>query len=565
MDAETGISPLAIAAAEDALRAFAKAQRAVQMYLANNPTRANALDAARVAFSKLWEMETALELIVGESSFHWHGHAVYRDVERTTDGLPWLLHRDGIRALTLEAGFETRSLDALLSIFQRARGATEDDDLVTLLWVADLDGVTYRHVEVDASGDDSSVFDDSWSSTSGGSDSYAATEPVAVAVEESADHWQAPPAGLIQTDDFESTLYFLDANEVGYLQEQLLTEHTTNQRQRALGILLDIVELPISDSDKLRALAHIDQLLLECLATNDYEQVGYVLREAVITLRRGDHSEEIASALRELPSRLSDPAVIDQMLQALDDVRTEPNITVLEALVMELHPVALLPLATWLGDHRDSPARQTVEQAALRLAGGQTAALAQLLENDDPVTLRGAIWIAGKLASPATVPGLSRLLRGADSTLRIGAVNALVGIGSPASLQALERGIEDEHRDVRVATYRAIMSRRSAGALPRLAQAVRKKEMRDMDLAEKTVLFEAYGTICGEAGVPDLDQLLNARGFLGAKESPETRACAARALGLIASPLATAALQRASDAKDPIVRSAVSRALRSSE
>ena len=82
------------------------------------------------------------------------------------------------------------------------------------------------------------------------------------------------------------------------------------------------------------------------------------------------------------------------------------------------------------------------------------------------------------------------------------------------------------------------------------------------DLGEKMAVFETYGTLCGDAGVPDLDGVLNSKGMLGSKEPAELRACAARALGLIATPLAVEALQRAAADKDVIVRSAVTRALR---
>ena len=53
-------------------------------------------------------------------------------------------------------------------------------------------------------------------------------------------------------------------------------------RSRGLGdvykrqILFDLVELPLSGDAPAQALENIDQLLLECLATGDYEQVGYV-------------------------------------------------------------------------------------------------------------------------------------------------------------------------------------------------------------------------------------------------------------------------------------------------
>jgi HEAT repeat protein len=75
-------------------------------------------------------------------------------------------------------------------------------------------------------------------------------------------------------------------------------------------------------------------------------------------------------------------------------------------------------------------------------------------------------------------------------------------------------------------------------------------------------LFEAFGTLCGDAGVVELDGLLNARGLIGAREPTEVRACAARALGLIGTKAARSALQRAADSKDMVVRSAVTRAQR---
>jgi HEAT repeat protein len=234
----------------------------------------------------------------------------------------------------------------------------------------------------------------------------------------------------------------------------------------------------------------------------------------------------------------------------------------LESLFNELRPSALLPLVTWLGSATASPARAAIERASLRLAGANTSELAQLLEHTDASVVRGALRVAAQLATPAAVPGLSRVLRGEDAKLRMEAVSALADIGSPGALQALERGIDDTERDVRVATYRAIAARKHSGAMPRLAQALRRKELRTTDLGEKMALFEAYGTLCGNDGVSELDALLNARGLLGAKEPAELRACAARALGLIATPLAYDALQRAADTKDVVVRSAVARALR---
>jgi hypothetical protein len=367
---------------------------------------------------------------------------------------------------------------------------------------------------------------------------------------------------MIRVEDFDSTLYFLDAREATYLQEELKREYAEDHRKLALASLFDVIEGQRLPDSQLEALRSVDQLLIEFLTLGDYELVGFALREASTLSRRLTVDARVVKALRELPAGLSEPAVMAQLLQALDESARTPVAALLEGLFVELRPSALEPLVAWLGVATASPARASIERASARLAGAYTTELAQLLEHENEFVVRGALRLAAQLATPAAVPGLTRLLRGRDAKLRVEALNALGEIASPSALQAVERGIDDTDRDVRVAAFRVLATRAHAAALPRLLVAVRRKELRVADLSEKMALFEAFGSMCGDAGVSELDTLLNARGLLGAREPAELRACAARALGMIASPAASAALQRAADTKDVVVRSAVSRAMR---
>ena len=100
------------------------------------------------------------------------------------------------------------------------------------------------------------------------------------------------------------------------------------------------------------------------------------------------------------------------------------------------------------------------------------------------------------------------------------------------------------------------------GAQRRVESVVLGKSVKEMDLTEKMAFFEAYGAIAGTAGLKPLSALLLPRGLLRMKESSETRACAAIALGKIRTPEAREVLQRAAEDKDLVVRNAVSRALR---
>ncbi|HMC19276.1 MAG TPA: HEAT repeat domain-containing protein, partial [Gemmatimonadales bacterium] len=96
----------------------------------------------------------------------------------------------------------------------------------------------------------------------------------------------------------------------------------------------------------------------------------------------------------------------------------------------------------------------------------------------------------------------------------------------------------------------------------RVETIVSGSKLRNADLTEKMAFFEAYGALVGAKGIPALDKLLVAKGLLGKREDPETRACAAMALGKIRTPEARAVLERAAQDKEPLVRNAVARAMR---
>ena len=69
--------------------------------------------------------------------------------------------------------------------------------------------------------------------------------------------------------------------------------------------------------------------------------------------------------------------------------------------------------------------------------------------------------------------------------------------------------------------------------------------------------------LAGPAGIATLEKMLLGRGgLLARKEDPETRACAAMALGKIRTPAVRDILQKVAQDKEPLVRNAVSRALR---
>jgi HEAT repeat protein len=185
------------------------------------------------------------------------------------------------------------------------------------------------------------------------------------------------------------------------------------------------------------------------------------------------------------------------------------------------------------------------------------------LGSEDATVQIEMVRLAGRLKLPGAPDGMGPLLERGDRDLKIAVVEALTTIGSPQAMRLMEKAIEDSDRDVRITAVKFLGQRGHRNAFPRIEAAVLNNKLKDADLTEKMAFFEAYGAMAGAAGVPVLEKILVAKGgLLARKEDPETRACAAMALGKIKSPAAREILQKVAQDKEPLVRNAVNRALR---
>ncbi|MFL5575362.1 MAG: HEAT repeat domain-containing protein [Gemmatimonadaceae bacterium] len=537
---------------EELLRAIGRAVRAHQLYLQNNPIYLRSIEAAQAAFAPLWARTEELVLQITETEFRWEGVEVHSETEKAADSLPWLFFKDGVREIRLLRGFEREELVTLLALLRRVRvAAPEEDDLLTMLWEQDF--VHLRYSYVDLSVDNAPPVD-----------SVAVGErPVVIPPPAEDEDTAAARAGVVDMADFDSTLYFLDEREIEYLRGAVSAEYASDLRRNVLNILLDVFETQRDHGARAEVCEILDAFLVTLLSAGELRTVAHLLRESALAVQRAAELEPAPRArLASLADRLSDPATLGQLLQALDEAADPPPPNELAELFEQLRPAALGTIFGWLGRTQGSRVRPLLEGAAARLAAANTAELVRLIGAGSREVVLEAMRRAGGLRSAAAVAPLGKALTDADPALRLAAATALGEIGTPGALQALERAVEDGERDVRIVAARALGARGHRAALPRIESAVKGKTLRESNLTEKMAFFETYGALCGDAGVPLLDALLNGRGFLGRREDSEFRACAALALGRVGTPAAAATLQRAAAEKDLIVRNAVNKALR---
>ncbi|HJQ65905.1 MAG TPA: HEAT repeat domain-containing protein [Gemmatimonadales bacterium] len=536
---------------EELLSLIGKGLRAVQLYLPNNPVYQRAIENVRVSCRKIWQVTDDLVLDVQETDLRWESNVVYSH-DQKNESIAWTLFKDGVRSVTLRPNVEETELVRFMQVLHQARTLPADapDDLLTLLWQEDFQclSYTFRELSLDAG----SPIETEETTTAAAND-----------VRQQVEQEVPPQRESVSIDEFDTTLYFLEDKEIAYLQTEVEREYAQDLRHNVLSLLFDLLELQSYGTVRAELIAIIENFIPYLLGSGDFHSVAFILRELGGVLQGGrELIPEHRLALEAIPARLSQPEALSQLLQSLDEASVHPTEEELGNLFKELRPEALITLASWVPRLSNERVKTLVKRSAERLATQNAAEVLKALASNDAGTALEMVRLAGRLRLNGAPEGMGRLLAEGDHETKLAVIDALTSIASPTALRMLEGAVEDSDRDVRIAAVRFLSSRGHRGAFQRIESTITGGKLRQADLTEKMAFFEAFGALAGSAGTPALERLLLPKGLLSRREDPETRACAAMALGKIKSPEARAVLERASQEKDALVRNAVSRALR---
>jgi len=553
--APTHIPELALppAQVEELMQVLVKGLRATQLYLPNNPVYQRAVENIRASFRQIWQATDDLHLDVEETSFKWENAVVYSQEQRG-ESIAWTLYKDGIRSVAIRPGVEDAEIVRFLAVLHKAKNLAADapDDLLTLLWSEDFQFISYTFRELAA--------ENAVPIEAGETIPSAPPSEIRHAVEQ-----EAPPRreGIVSIEEFDTTLYFLEEREIEYLRKEADREYAQDLRRNVLAMLFDLLELQTYGTVRAELIGIVENFIPYLLGAGDFRSVAYILREVRVVLERArelipEHRQTMAG----LPGRLSQADALAQLLQSLDEATVHPTEEELSETFRELRAEALPTLMGWIPRLTNERVRDLVNTAASRLAQDHASEVLMALASPDSGAQLEMVRLAGRLKLAGAPDGMGPLLDSEDRTLKLAVVEALTNIASPSALRLLEKAVDDGDRDVRIAAVKFLASRGHRNVFARVEAAVMGARLKNADLTEKMAFYEAYGTLAGPKGIPVLEKTLIARGLLAKKEDPETRACAAMALGKIRTPEAKAVLEKASQDKEALVRNAVSRALR---
>ncbi len=437
---------------ENLLQLLVKCLRAIRLYLPNNPMHAKAAENMQKGFEEVWQGLDRLTLTVTDSGFEWEDQLI-PEPDRN-DSISWPLFKDGIRSLRFTPGAEDEEVVRLLNVLHKGSllPSEADDDLLTLLWQEEFDHIRYQVVEIGV---------EEGTPIAKSEEFGAVHPPERMQQTLQQDAVQAEPTGVINPDEFESTLYFLDDQEIRYLKGEIDREYKQKLRVNVLSMLLDVFELQMDMELRSEILAILEELLPHLLSAADFHAVAFFLSELRAVCERAPGLiPEHRFALEAFPGKLSEPEVLSQVLQSLEEAHTRPTDEELGLVFRELKPEAMDTVLGWLTRLSDEVARELLERAAREVAQREPDAIGRALTSDENDVVLGALWLARELKLMGLNGQLSGLLAHEHVPVRVGAIDALSAMATSNALEQVEQAVDDPDRAVRMAAVKVLMQRR---------------------------------------------------------------------------------------------------------
>ena len=240
---------------------------------------------------------------------------------------------------------------------------------------------------------------------------------------------EAPKSSIVAVEDFDSTLYWLDEAEIRGISNAITKEYQQDLRANVVAILFDIFEQREEDWARGDVLSTLEAYLPHMLSTGDFKTVASLLKETRLIVGRNQAlKQDQQERLDAFVGRLSDPGVVAQILQSIDEATSPPREEDLGERVRELRPAALETVLIWLP--------KLLSQSACSPGIGGGAARGDQSQRSAAAPAAGRIRgppgrdrLCGRLQLQAAVPGLGELLGHANPAFRLAAVQALAAVG----------------------------------------------------------------------------------------------------------------------------------------
>lgn len=544
---------------------FARTLKTSRLYHASNPTVVRFREELTAALTRLIDelgpvtyKFTADDILFEEVSLH---PAKSRD-----DNLALPFHRDGVRALTFNPGTSARELDALIDALMLVTGQAQiDDDLVTLLWQANL-----RHVDVDYVPAESDV-------GAGSTDEGGALVPwptAAVAGEDDApeaggatpeEDAIAPGTGSRSDDwttgeltvEIEAGFEELDAlapDETGRFRDEFAAEHEVSLMTTAIAIAHAYLDAGATPEDRAELARFVPRMLRLAIGEGSWLEA----RGALALLREcGGDEWSVESFTQELFQPISVAATVEQL-----DRHESAQVVEFIALAKELGEPAAEWLNLALSESQHRRTRRLLAEAVTDLCRDNPERIAPWLADPRWYVVRNAVQVLGWIGGDAVVGLLRTAMRHRDPRVRREVVAALGQVDPATARPMLLELVPGADTRLFCSILHQLSFERDPATARMLIGYLQDAAFEQRPDDEKRAIYAALAAVGTDDVLPELEAELAKWNWLS-RGIDAHRQAIARCVARVGTVRARALLERGVGSKRAAVREVCAEALRS--
>ncbi len=522
-----------------------------RLYDGANPTVVRFREDLASSLATLLARCGALRLEVGSNTLSYAGQEVHAARSRDDD-LAGVLHRDGIRLLTLEPGIEAREVESLVEqILQVTGPSAGDDDLVTLLWDADLPHVVVETVPIEGEADGGSQDGAeeapavAWPKQEPGAASLPEGNAALGPGDSRSDDWITGerPADLEQAfDELETAALF----EIARFQQEYDSGAGEDVVTGVIRVLHDCFASNLTEADREELADFIPRVLREALVLGDWRTTAVALR----MLRACDPQWSV----EEFSQNLRGPfAITTRKVVASLDQRDQESVESFLALAREFGP----PLAEWLmhvlADSQQMRVRRPLARTIAELLADHPERVLPWLSDERWYVARNAVHILGWIGGSGIVGYLGAAAEHAEPRVRREVVAALSQVDRDASRPILMSMLKSAEPQLFGTILHQLAMDSHSSVTEKLLGLLRDEAFGKRSDEERRALFLALATR-GDGVLPALEAELFEGGLFSRRsgDRPAIALCIAR----IGTPAARAILERGSRSDRGSVRKA---------
>lgn len=517
---------------------LARTLKTCRLYDEANPTVVRFREELTSSLTALIARSGPLRLEISPNQLSYAGAEVHVGRSRD-DNLAGVLHRDGIRLLTLEPGIDAREVESLVDQLLQVTGPSPgEDDLVTLLWDADLPHVVAETVPVEGEAD-------------GGSDEGGETSPAVAWPKhepggaplsgtahgtdaDRSDDWSAEEgaADLEQVfDELENTALF----EIARFQQEYETSVSEDIVTETIRVLQDYCASELTPSDRAALAEFVPRVLREALALGDWHNTALALR----LVRSCDTQWSVG----EFSTNLCGPfALTTRKVVAALDQQEAARIEAFLSLATEFGP----PIAEWLmhvlADSQQMRVRRPLARTIATLLVGHPERVVPWLTDPRWYVVRNVVHILGWIGGTGIADYLRTAAEHSEPRVRREVVAALASLDPDTTRPILTSMLGTADPALFGTILHLLAADPHDTIAVRLLELVRDDTFGSRSEEERRALFLALATR-GEAVLPALETELNEGGFFSRRPEPD-RPGIALCIARIGTPAARAILQR---------------------